>query len=626
MRISQNINPPLEYYSLSAKEQAELVHEVNRIGSLKKISIYVINASMFKDYFLAIHTRMQLTSYKQTVYHALDKDVPVCTCGTTLRWNGNSYYTYCSSKCANNSPEVRSKIEMTCDKRYGGISPANSSEVVDKMKRTNIERYGVESVSELDSVKDKKRESSMQKFGTSCPLQSSSVKDKTEKTMLDRYGVTHPAQSPAILEKIKTTTIDKYGVDNVSKSPEIQQRIETTFLAKYGVKHPTQSVEVVEKIKQTYSTNKTTDGFLQDINERRKATSMKTYGVEHHRQASHSKEAREFLDNDDLFTSAVTTTPMNVLAKQYGISPYPIYSRMKKLGLQPFRAAVSEFELEVRRFVSDNYRGEIIHNSRDIIPPKELDIYVPELNFAIECNGSYWHSELNGKDRGYHNDKTNKCLSSGITLFHLWEHDWIHRGDIIRSMLLSRLKQSHRIYARKCMISKITAKQADEFFEENHLQGTCASTVRYGLFYQDELVAAITFGKPRYNKAYEWELLRLAAKKNTTVVGGAGKLFKEFMYYYSPSSVISYSNRMSGSGNVYRQLGFNHTGISAPGYYYTNDYNEYHHRSKFQKHKLAGLGLEVDDKLTEWQIMQNNGYDRYHDSGNDVFAWNSDTA
>ena len=45
----------------------------------------------------------------------------------------------------------------------------------------------------------------------------------------------------------------------------------------------------------------------------------------------------------------------------------------------------------------------------------------------------------------------------------------------------------------------------------------------------NELIEVMTFGKPRYNKKYEWELLRLCTKFGYIVSGGANKLIKYFI-------------------------------------------------------------------------------------------------
>ena len=56
-------------------------------------------------------------------------------------------------------------------------------------------------------------------------------------------------------------------------------------------------------------------------------------------------------------------------------------------------------------------------------------------------------------------------------------------------------------------------------------------TVCLGLIHEGELVQIMTFGKPRYNKNYQWELLRLCTNSDYNVLGGASKLFKNFKFF-----------------------------------------------------------------------------------------------
>ena len=65
----------------------------------------------------------------------------------------------------------------------------------------------------------------------------------------------------------------------------------------------------------------------------------------------------------------------------------------------------------------------------------------------------------------------------------------------------------------------------------------------------------MTFGKPRYNRKFEWELLRLCALPGTSVVGGPSKLFSHFVREYSPKSVLSYCDRSKFTGKVYESIG-----------------------------------------------------------------------
>lgn len=99
-------------------------------------------------------------------------------------------------------------------------------------------------------------------------------------------------------------------------------------------------------------------------------------------------------------------------------------------------------------------------------------------------------------------------------------------------------------------------EDADKFLNSNHLQGKSASKVRLGLYHNDELVSLMTFGKFRFNKNVEWELVRFCSKSGCNVVGGASKLFKYFVNTYKPKSIITYSNNNLGNGSVYKGLGF----------------------------------------------------------------------
>lgn len=66
---------------------------------------------------------------------------------------------------------------------------------------------------------------------------------------------------------------------------------------------------------------------------------------------------------------------------------------------------------------------EVSRNNREIIYPKEIDIFIPFLNFGIEYNGTYWHSE-GIKPKRHRDDKTKKALKKGVTLIHVEEEDW----------------------------------------------------------------------------------------------------------------------------------------------------------------------------------------------------------
>ena len=282
----------------------------------------------------------------------------------------------------------------------------------------------------------------------------------------------------------------------------------------------------------------------------------------------------------------------------------------------PFR---SSFEQDIANIL-DRFSIQYVSNSRSQIYPKELDIFIPSYNLAIECNGNFWHSELQGKDKQYHIFKTTECKKKGIDLIHIWEYEWLMSPKILESIILNRLGKSSKLYARKCTIGPVSTAIEREFLTNNHIQGYCPSSSCIGLYHNNTLVSLMSFGKSRYAKN-KVELLRFSNLAGLTVVGAASRLFKHYTTYNSVSEIISYSHKDKFSGNLYKSLGFSYSHTSLPSYRYTRDYLHFENRLKYQKHKLSKVLLKFDSSLSEWENMKNNGYDRVWDCGNDVWVW-----
>lgn len=286
-------------------------------------------------------------------------------------------------------------------------------------------------------------------------------------------------------------------------------------------------------------------------------------------------------------------------------------------------------QLEIYNFIN-SYEYNIILNDRSVIGPKELDFYVPDLKIGIEYNGLYWHSER-FKDKHYHVDKLNLCTDSGIDLIQIFEDEWIYKTDIVKSKLEYMLGKSPvKVYARKCTIKKISKKASDAFLNNNHLQGADIHSVAYGLFYKSSLISVMTFCKPRLplgqkNSTGKYELSRFCSKLNHSVVGGASKLFKYFIREYNPHMVYTYADRRwtPPSSNFYETIGFVKDGITPVGYwYYKPGQYKRHHRFRFRKDVVV-RELGGDPKKTEWQNMQEFGFDRIWDCGNYKYTWKS---
>lgn len=263
---------------------------------------------------------------------------------------------------------------------------------------------------------------------------------------------------------------------------------------------------------------------------------------------------------------------------------------------------------------------EVVENSRKIIPPLELDFYIPEYHLAIEINGLWTHSEIQGgKDKNYHLNKTKRCREKGITLLHFSDDEVNQKFDIVRSMILSRTHGSEitRIGARECSVAtSIEKSTVREFLDENHIQGSTAFSFSRVLMKDGRIVAAATFGHPRFSKQYDIELLRFAVAKNHSISGG----FSRILSTVGNASVVSYANMNYSSGDVYRKNGWAESPNVHVNYWYIPPtFNKKESRVKFQKHKLSSMLDNFDPALTEWENMRANGYDRIWDSGTMTF-------
>ena len=137
----------------------------------------------------------------------------------------------------------------------------------------------------------------------------------------------------------------------------------------------------------------------------------------------------------------------------------------------PLRGRESRLENEVAAYVSGFYAGETIRNSRKVVPPRELDFYFPDVGFAVEFNGVYWHSVGQGCPAGYHVEKTDACGRLGIRLLQVFDFEWRCRRSAVESCLKSGLGLfNRRIPAGSCSVSEIGHEAAREFFDLNSLE------------------------------------------------------------------------------------------------------------------------------------------------------------
>lgn len=479
------------------------------------------------------------------------------------------------------------KRKQTWLEKYGTENIQEVTEIVAKRKQTIQERYGVDSTFESKEIQDKITQTIQERYGVCKPLQNTEIKQKQRQTNLERYGCEEPGG--LFMEKAKETTRDRHGCDHYTQTDEYQQRRRNTMMEKYG------------GVSSSY--------------------------------VNYTELGRELMkpENFSLLVDLNQKMSLAEISVTHGMSAGALTQRFAANNVEPKIHYTSMFHKQVVNFLHEECGiTNIIENDRTIISPREIDIVVG--NIGIECNGVFWHSERQimetkkcANAKTYHLDKTIKAREAGIDLLHLWQHMWDQKRDICESIIKSKFGLYDRVVYGRCTEVRVVDKKNEHWFlSENHIQGYVPSTVCIGLYVEDELLSVMSFATSRYTKQYQFELLRFCNKLNTTIKGGASKLFKYFTQQYKPKNIISYCHKHLFNGNIYRTLGFVFSHTSPPNYWYTKDYRNVFHRQKFQKHKLATLLEIFDERLSEWENMQNNGWDRIWDCGNDVFVWQDD--
>ena len=260
---------------------------------------------------------------------------------------------------------------------------------------------------------------------------------------------------------------------------------------------------------------------------------------------------------------------------------------------------------------------------------KEIDMFIESKNIGIEYNGSVFHASkgaaYSDKSKLYHQQKFLAAKEQGIHLISIFDVDWNTNADKIKMYLKSLLVDNKKVFARKCEIKSVDRKVANEFTDKYHLQGHARlSSINYGLYYNDELLSVMSFGRLRLQKTEEgqYELHRYCVKDGYTIVGGANRLLKAFEREYNPKYLLSFSDNDYFMGGIYDKLGFTNDGQSTPRYYWFLN-NEEIKREKCQlkhlKEKCPELLQEAyDNKASnkEDYVMLKLGACKVYRSGN----------
>lgn len=223
-------------------------------------------------------------------------------------------------------------------------------------------------------------------------------------------------------------------------------------------------------------------------------------------------------------------------------------------------------------------------NDRGTLPAWELDISVPDQKLAIDFNGLYWHSELVQKNRAYHDTKSRVARKNDVRLFHIFEDEWRDKRSIVQSMIMHRLRKSaSSVPARKCTIKQLVTSEARNFFDSSHIDGFVPAKVTFGLFFDGQIVAALSLRTP-HEKMWNGrlEVARFATRKFTSVPGGLARLTKQAILWadaHEFRGLMTYADTRFGSGDGYERAGWSLAGETGIMFWWTDRKNRFNRRA-----------------------------------------------
>lgn len=467
-------------------------------------------------------------------------------------------------KCKGCGSDVTFKDRLTRGyNQFCSLDCANENgDLTEAIKKSNRSKYGVDYYPQHEDFISKQKKTKLERYGD----ENYNNLDKAKQTKLDKYGDKYFNNR----DKGKATNLERYGNEEYCNSKDYENMLMDAHIERYpdlninGYDRTGNTLTIkCDNCNNNYDINlPTLRGRLQFNSE--PCMNCNPYGLS--RQSSPEKELGEFLDTLKI--------------------PYEI-------------------------------------SVNGIIGKIELDFYFRSQNLAIEFNGLYWHSDK-FKNSNYHLNKTRLCESKGIKLIHIFEDEWYDKKEIIKSRIINLLGLNKRkIYARKTEVKELTNSVCKQFLIDNHIQGNTGSKIKLGLFYNDELVSVMTFGSlrkslGRNSKKDSYELIRFCNKLNTSVIGGASKLYKYFIKNFSPQYILSYADKRWSKGDLYHSLNMTLSHESKPNYWYVKNYKR-EHRFKYRKSELVKMGY--DKNKSESQIMKELNYNRIYDCGTMVFEY-----
>lgn len=457
-----------------------------------------------------------------------------------------------------------------------------------------LRKHGVESNLALREVQEKRMKTVRERYGAGCNI------EKVKETKMNKYG--HMFGNK---ESIRETKIEKYGnamgdIDKLINSklekygniygPDANDKAIKTRIDKYG--------NAGWNVIRCRETRMERYGHYFVNSEKAKETNIERYGYVN--------------GNIDAITEAKLAKYGNV----FGPNNFKTISKLNKWW-QAFIALELDIEFEMEFAIK-----------RKVFDLKYDNLLV-EINPAVSHNHTFNFEYLTGRSKhndrkvakDYHVSKTKLANQYGFNLIHIWDwDDPVKVLNIIKNLVNVNIDKS---YARDLQVIEISQYEANKFLAELHLQGPGnKQTVCLALVDKEYSIKQVmTFGRPRFNCNFEWELIRLCS--NCQVVGGSHRLFNYFVNNYKPKSIVSYCDYSKFNGETYKKLGFSILDTFIGRHWYRMQDGKHINNSSIRMRGAEHFTGNADSNLSNEDKMIQSGFVEIYDAGQATFAWHA---
>ena len=611
--LSNSLKQEIQNYYNSINKQIRKLkctkasQEKTQLYTQQQLDSYNKQINKLQDYYNNIEIYYKCDYCNQVFKLSLDKlkklfkgDTKPLFCDK--KCSGKYYAIKSHNKTKEEQKKVNEKISNTLLKYNSTLTTQEKKEKYGK----GIDNYWTTKTEEEKSVMLKERvplikQTKLEKYGD----ENYNNSEQTKITNLERYGVDNQFKIKENQNKCEQVMLKKYGV---KKFFENQKLFKEISFEKYGVEHPMQNKQVKQKLSNTKYINWGDSNY--NNQEKFEKTMLKRYGVsrpfylEKYKQKSFKTKLEKYGDGNYNNRPKALKTLYGKYGKDY----------FKNIILNNLGNRISKINLKFANFI----------NCKDFEFPIGSHSYdLKYNNTLIEIDPSFTHNALpnkiydrfGGVDKNYHSEKTSLAKENGYRCIHVFDWDnW--------TKIKYLLQDKETLYARKLEIREVGKKECNEFLNNYHLQNSCnGQEVRLGLYKDNELIEIMTFGKPRYNKNYEWELLRLCTKPEYKVVGGTEKLFKHFIELVNTKSIISYCDNSKFSGEVYTRLGFTQKGKPSPSLHWSKGSEHITDNLLRQRGFDQLFNTNYGKGTSNEELMIEHGWLPIYDCGQMTFIW-----